>query len=261
MKLQVLISTMNQENYSILDRMNIESDAIVINQCDKNKFEEFKYKGNNIKFISLNEKGVGLSRNNALMRADSDICVFADDDVEYVKNYKEIICQAFEKNPKADFIVFNVPSTNKSRKDYIIKKWSRIYRFNCLRYGTYRFAIRTSSIRKKNINFSLLFGGGAKYSCGEDSLFIYECITKGLRVYASPNIIGSVSHETSTWFKGYNEKFFVDKGAFFTCLSKKFSKLLCLQLLIRHKWMYKDGNLTFKEAYKFMKNGIYSIKC
>ena len=68
MKLQVLVSCMHQQDYSLLEKMNIQTDAIIINQCDINKFEDIKYRNNLVKFISLNERGVGKSRNNALLK-------------------------------------------------------------------------------------------------------------------------------------------------------------------------------------------------
>ena len=76
MTLEVLVSTMYQKDYSLLDRMNIQTDAIVVNQCNENSIEKFEYKGHKIKWISLNERGVGLSRNTALMRSTADICLF-----------------------------------------------------------------------------------------------------------------------------------------------------------------------------------------
>ena len=45
--------------------------------------------------MSFTERGVGLSRNNALMRASADICLFADDDIIYENNYKEILNRYF----------------------------------------------------------------------------------------------------------------------------------------------------------------------
>ena len=42
MKLQVLVSCMHQQDYSLLEKMNIQTDAIIINQCDINKFENIK---------------------------------------------------------------------------------------------------------------------------------------------------------------------------------------------------------------------------
>lgn len=108
MSVQVLIATMNQTDHSLLKKMNIQSDAIVSNQCDFNKIEEFTYNGYNIKFISFAEKGVGLNRNNALMRADADYCLFADDDLVYVDGYPQIVENEFKKHPNADVLIFNL---------------------------------------------------------------------------------------------------------------------------------------------------------
>lgn len=261
MNLQVLVSTMHQasNDYSLLDKMNIQSDAIVINQCDRNHFEKLNYKGHAILYLSFNERGVGLSRNNALMRATADICLFADDDVRYVDGYHEIVMREYKEHPDADVIVFNVPSTNPERGTPEIKKWHRLRFYNCLRYGTCQFSIRTKSIHKANIYFSLLFGGGARYSAGEDSLFVMDCIRKGLKVYASPLIIGTVTQNESTWFRGYNDKYFIDKGALYEAMTPTYSKLMSLQFCLRHRNMFKKDKKWW-EAFNLMLRGINEYK-
>lgn len=255
MDLQVLVSTMHQTDHGLLKRMNIQSDAIVVNQCAKNEFEEFEYKGNKIRFLSLAERGVGLSRNTALMRATADVCLFADDDLRYVDNYVKIIHEAFENNPTADMIMFNVPSMNSKRPSNEINKRHRVRWFNCLKYGAVRIAMKTGKIRHANIFVSLIFGGGAQYSSGEDSLFIFEAIKKGLKIYAEPAVIGYVSQETSSWFMGYTDKYFIDKGALYACISRRWAKLLCLQFAIRHGNMFKKDK-TWMKAYQLMIRGV-----
>ena len=214
---QILLSTMNQKDHSLLDKMNIRSDAIVINQCDRNQWKEFEYKGKRIKWISANERGVGLSRNNALMRATADICLFADDDIRYIDGYEEKILKAFKEIPDADVIIFDTEIVNKTKEilnPRKIKKVQRLYVYNSMRYGTYRIAIRRDKILQKNIYFSLLFGGGARYSAGEDSLFIRECLKNKLKLYAYPLVIGFVDDSKSSWYQGVTDKYLIDKGAF-----------------------------------------------
>ena len=259
MNLQVLVSTMHQNDYNLMDKMRLQSDSIVINQCERNEIVEFEYNGNEIKFYSFAERGVGLSRNNALMRATACICLFADDDMVYVDGYKDIIIKAFKENPRADVIVFNVISTDPNRQAYQNKKRRRIRWFNSLRYGTFRIAIRTDEIRKKNIYFSLLFGGGARYSAGEDVLFIITCLKRGLRIYAEPKLIGYVSHEDSTWFKGYTDKFFYDRGVLFSAISPMWAKVLCLQFAVRKRKLFKNDKGT-KDAFKLMIQGTKELK-
>jgi glycosyltransferase involved in cell wall biosynthesis len=258
MNLQLLVSTMQQTDYSLLEKMNIQSDSIIINQCNKYQVESFEYNGNSIRFFSFAERGIGLSRNNALMRATSDIALFGDEDVIYVNNYKEIILDAFADNPMADVLIFNVPSTNPERPMHISKRKNRVRWFNCLKYGAVRIAVKTEKIKQANIYFSLLFGGGAKYSAGEDSLFIAECVRKRLKVYTNTSVIGYVTQEDSSWFEGYTDKYFIDKGIFYASLSKKWAKILCLQFAIRHyKIFIKD--ISVLKACKLMIKGTYLI--
>lgn len=259
MKLEVLVSTMKQTDHSLLEKMNIQSDVIVINQCDKYAHEQFCYKGNNVQFFHFGERGVGLSRNNALMRATADISVLADDDITYVQDYKEIILSAFQETPKADIILFNVPSKNPQRPTYNITSSRRVRWYNCLRYGAVKVTIKTEQIKKNNIYFSLLFGGGARYGSGEDSLFIFECLKKGLKIYTNPSIIGYVEQQDSSWFNGFTDKFFIDKGALYYSISRRWAKLLCLQFIVRHRAMYIH-TLSLRKAFTLMLKGIRLIK-
>lgn len=252
MKLQVLLSTMNQKDFSIVEKIGITTNAIIINQCEKNQIDTIK--NNKILFMSLKEKGVGLSRNTALQRANADICIFADDDVKYDKDYEQIIIKEFDKNPKADVIIFNIHSTNPERPEYQIKKKKRVNMFTCLKYGTSRIAIRLDKVRANNINFSLLFGGGAKYSQGEDTLFLRDCLRKRLKIYKVPECIGTISHDTSTWFRGYNEKYIKDRGAFYKAFSPRLKYLFCIQYVFRHKEFREYMNR--RKALKLMLQGI-----
>src|SRR5699024_7943537 len=160
--------------------------------------------------------GVGLSRNNALMRATADICLMADDDMIYKDNYTDIVINAFKENPKADIIMFNVP-IHKENGDTIVKvkKNERVRFYNSLRYGTVNIAFKKDSIIKKDVFFSLLFGGGARYGSGEDSLFIINSLKKGLKIYSCTEVIAEINDNGSTWFEGYNKKYFFDRGALF----------------------------------------------
>ena len=254
MSVQVLVSTMYQTDYSLLERMNIQTDAIVINQCDENKIEEFDFNGHKIKWYSLNERGVGLSRNTALMRADADILLFADDDVVYCDGYGEMIEDFFNQNHNMSFAVFNFKSLNPQRPEYIDLKDRKLKWTNCLRYGAYRIAVRRDRIYKANINYSLLFGGGAPHQAGEDNLFITNCLQKGLKGKASSLMLGTVKQEESTWFKGYNEKYYIDRGVLFASMYGRWSKIVLL--LFELKSIHKPSTIRFRQRIKLGFQGI-----
>ena len=218
MRYQLLVSTMHQSDHALCRRMNLHSDAIIVNQCGRNEIEQFRYGGHDIRMLSLCERGVGLSRNTALMCADADIVEFADDDMIFTDSYREDVLREFERHPEADVILFSVESLNPERPLQRIRSFGRISRWQALKYGCARLAVRREKLMYNGLSFSLLFGGGAKYGSGEDSLFLQDCFRAGLRVYRSPVKVADVRQDASSWFKGYTDRYFFDKGALFAAL-------------------------------------------
>ncbi|WP_159459021.1 MULTISPECIES: glycosyltransferase family 2 protein [Megasphaera] len=240
MKIQVLVATMHQRDHSLLNKMNIQTDAIIGNQCDFNSIEHFNWRDHHIAYLNFAERGVGLNRNNALMRADSEICLFADDDMAYVDGYADIVRRAFEENGDADVIIFNVYEERTTR--FKIQKRTRVGYLNYLRYGTARIAVRLKSIRMNGIYFNQCFGGGTPHCHGEDNLFLTACLDKKLKIYAVPEYIATLTNERdSTWNNGYDDKYLRDQGILYKMISPRFWKLLCLQDAIRHRSLYGRG--------------------
>lgn len=151
-------------------------------------------------------------------------------------------------------ICFNM-EVDSERATYHTEAKTRVHRWNCGRYPTYSFACKTELLHKKNITFNLLFGGGAKYSNGEDSLFIQECLKKGMKIVALPINIGREVPRPSTWFNGYTDKFFYDRGVLYRYLYGALATPMALRFLLRHKSMLLKEK-SFKEAYGLIKKGI-----
>lgn len=254
MKVEVLVSAMHQDPQKLAEKMRLSSDAVIINQCDSEDYTEFKRQGNRIRCFSLAERGVGRSRNRAMAEATGDICLFSDEDIVYEDGYEEKILAEFEANPKADMLVFNI-EVEESRRTYHIAKRSRVRFYNCGRYGAVSFALRRDRLLKAGVHFSLLFGGGAKYSNGEDSLFIKELLDRGFHIYTAPVTIGREEVRQSTWFTGYHDKFFFDRGVLYVFLYGALARPMALRFLLAHRdRLLKEK--TFFEAYEQMRRGI-----
>ena len=258
MTIQVLIVTMNQcrDDYSLLEKMNIQSDAIVCNQCDRNEFVEFFYKGHRIKWYSFAEKGVGLNRNTGLMRSTADILVMADDDMVFRDGYVDIVLDWMRKENTADVLLFDLMKNGELiSHDTKIKK---IKKHNFGKYGAARMVLRTRNIRMYGIAFNTMFGGGCPYSCGEDSLFLYDCLNKGLRLVAIPEYIAELTIlRESTWFTGLTDKFFYDKGVLYGVMYHKMGRLYSLYHCIKHRNKYTDYG--WYKACKQMFTGVKSV--
>ena len=258
--LQVLISTMNQVDHSLLDRMNIQSDAIVVNQCERNEIETFTYKGNTIKWISMTERGVGLSRNICLLNATADIILFADEDIVYQDGYTGEVISAFSSSPLADVICFNINLKNSSKnigKHRNNKRIKKLHFYNTLRYGATLIGARRKALIRERVYFSTIFGGGAEFSSGEDSLFLKDCLKARLKIYSGTYFLGDVDDSTSSWFMGINEKLLVDRGRLYSLMFKRVSTpvFIFYAFKLRKKGMrygMHDIYRMFREGQKAM---------
>lgn len=249
---------MNQTARGIAEKMNLDSDAVVINQCDRLGAEELEYNDHNVRFFSFPDRGVGRSRNEAILRADGDICLFSDEDIVYEAGYAQAVEREFENQPAADMILFNI-EIDEARRTYHIGGRKRVHWYNCGRYGAVSFAVKRESLLASGVTFSLLFGGGARYSNGEDSLFLKEFIKKGYKVYTAPVTIGREESGDSTWFLGYNEKFFHDRGVLYRYLYGRLDRVMALRYLLAHREKL-CGETGMKQAYRWMRDGIKSVR-
>lgn len=235
-KLQVLVATMGREDLSLAEQMNIRCGAVIANQAGRFRVEETETQFGTWKMISTDTRGVGLNRNIALAAADSEIILFADDDVVYRDDMPEQVCAAFRENPRADLIIFGVDILKNGQ---IIErrhlKNKRLHLWNVMRYGTYTIAARREAVVGNNITFHRYFGGGCVYGSGEDSLFLKNCLDKGLKIYSGSYVLGTCCKDVSSWFTGYHEKYFYDKGALMRHLFPRTCHVMTLYFAVRFK--------------------------
>lgn len=237
----VIVSTMNRSgddwDMRLCQSLNLNTPAVIVNQCpdiDK-KIKEYVtfHKNKSIIVINSKQKGIGRSRNQGLLEIDNDLNIvntspeekadnskyvlLADDDIRYVDDYSQLVSYYFEVL-KCDALVFNIKAKNLSDtrvKDKEITHTKRVRWYDCLRYGAVRIAVKKEFLDKHNIWFSLEHGGGAKYQYGEDSLFIHDLLKAGAKIMTVPETLCSCDYSESSWFKGYDEKFFYDMGVLF----------------------------------------------
>lgn len=251
---EVLISALLADPKALSEQMHLNSPAVLVNQCDKDGKEELSVNGFQVTVISQTGRGVGLSRNTALENAGEDYVLFSDDDIVYDAGYAEKIEKAFEENRDADLLLFNV-RVCEERRTYWTDSKKKIGRMNCGRYPAYSIAAKRESLIRAGVKYSLLFGGGARFSNGEDSLFLTDCLRSGLKIYAVPVEIGEETYRESTWFHGFNEKFFYDRGVLFAFLYRGFAPLWAFRFIYLKKNV-KFDEVPKKKAYRLIRDGI-----
>lgn len=263
-KITVLVAAMNQDNFSLIEKMRLNTPAVIGNQCNECSNKYFNFQNKKYVYINRTDRGISKNRNEALAFIDSGIVTFADEDMIFVDNYDQIIKKAFAEVPDADGIIFNLNTIGygvhgDGRR--VNKKIKRIRKYNVLNYGVTRLSVKATSIKCANIVFHEYFGSGSKYcQYGEDSIFLMDMLKKGLKIYSYPIYIADTDQTSSTWFNGYDNKFLYDKGFLFYEIFKNLAILLCIQDLIRHPYLYRNNDLTMIQALKIMRKGIYDYK-
>lgn len=258
MRIQLLVSAVNQDVAALAEKMHIQGDAVVVNQCGRYGYEEMITNRHKIQVFSMPERGVGLSRNTAMLHAHADICVFSDEDIVLCEDYEEKIRRVYRDLPDADMVLVNV-KVAPSRRTYWNEDIHRIHFRNYGRYPAYSITAKQEALLRANVHYSLLFGGGARYSNGEDSLFLRDCLKAGLKIYAHTVCIGEEVERESTWFSGYHEKFFKDRGVLYHYLYGR----MALPLSFRFLWAHRKEmcrEIPVRQAYAWMKAGVHEAK-
>ncbi len=253
-KIELSIVTTKKDSLSFAENMNFKLPAIITNQYDKYETEKL----DDIIMVTTPTVGVGINRNLGLSLSNAEYIFIADDDMVFYDDMEDTLEMAIKELPEADVIIFNFDyfkDGNKVRSR--MKSAGRINLFSCLNYGICCTLVKTKTLKKNNINFSTLFGGGCKYGSGEDSLFFLECVRKNMKVFTYIKPVGMNEYRESTWFKGYNEKFFYDKGAWIACAFPKIKHLIKWYFIFRFKKLTK---ISFKDFRKYINDGIKGFK-
>lgn len=257
MTLKVLLSAMHLESHRYIEKLNITGDAVIINQCDHISDQTIENEKQSIRFICTTDRGLSKSRNLAIKEADNDICILCDNDVVYESNYEKLILDTFNEHPEADIIVFFIERPE--RHSPIYNKITPLDFKGAMKIFSPEMAFRRQSILNNSLSFNESFGAGAKYGMGEENIFLFEALRKKLTILYAPIKIAKLMDTESTWFKGYTDKFFIDRGAGYYAMSRRLCLLLIFQFAIRKRSLYKKENSTLN-AIKMMLKGAALYK-
>lgn len=134
-------------------------------------------------------RGLSKSRNNAIKKAKGDICIVADDDVQYTNTYIDIIKEIYTNND-VDIACFKT-FKEEGKVDY--KKYPKreVQIKNIAEHtpSSIEITFRLDSLKKENTFFDEQFGLGSWLIGGEEKLFIHDCINSGLLVKFFPHYI------------------------------------------------------------------------
>lgn len=255
LSLEVLISCMNRNDFSIVEKTNISSNVLIVSQTNEEKYlEHVDQHQSLIRLKCSKDRGLSKSRNLAIKMAVADLCLLCDDDEVLFDNYSETIKNAFHKYNDADVICFAFRGLN--------KKYPRTTRkvnfFSALKISSIQIAFRRKTILEKNIRFDERIGSGVMKAGGEEGKFLHDCLRKNLKVLYCRDYIGELKPSESRWFDGFTTEYFYDRGrSTKIVLGANMSILYGLYFLFFKYNIYKKET-SFTKATIWLFKGIFS---
>lgn len=213
MRVEVLISCMFDVDHAVVKRTNIQSDAIVVNQCDFDNIEVFHIINKLgevccIKYINTTERGLSKSRNMAIRNSSADICLLCDDDEVLDDDYVKKILNVYSNNQDYDLVAFKLKNISRIFSD----KPHRIGLWQCARVSSVQISFKRSELILSN-PFREDMGAGSGNGAGEENRFLVELWKNKVRMYFVPIEIGTLlQNSNSSWFFGYTSKYHRDRG-------------------------------------------------
>lgn len=261
MVLNVLISCMHETDYSIIKRCNVQTDVVVVNQCDKDSVEEFDFynkKGKtcHAKFINTTQRGLSCSRNMAIANAWGDYCQLSDDDALFPDDHEKIILDAYSKHPNASVITFAL--IKKDQEVEYISNECKLDFIGILHTKSLQITFSLNKVREAKIRFDEKMGSGTGNGGGEENKFLLDCRRKGFDMYYIPVVIATIKPGDSKWFKGYTEKYFRDKGwSIRRSLGFVTGYLFVLYNAFNHRRTFTKDGISFVGVLKNMTKGFF----
>lgn len=255
MTIDVLISCMHQNDWSVVEQSRLRGGAVIVNQCDSNSFDETTVNGQSVRMYSTTDRGLSCSRNMAISNSKADICLISDDDEVYTNGYEELLSKSFTEYPHADVILFQVK--NDIGKTFSPKPF-RVGYISALKFASWQISFRRKSITEKGICFDTEMGSGTGHGSCEETKFLYDCLRKGLKLqYVPIEIAQLIPGSESQWFKGFNATYFINRGwATARYMGKFFATLYVTYFAIRKFPMYRH-EYSMMGAWGRMLQGIY----
>lgn len=192
----------------------------------------------------------------AIDKSNADILLLCDDDEVFVEGYEAKIIRAYQELPQADVIIFKISNRPPSFSD----KVQRLKFPKTLKVSSWQISFRRERLVETSVRFDELLGAGTGNGAEEELKFLRDCEKAKLQIYYVPEEISEVAQTESTWFDGFTEQFFYNRGATTRyILGLPLASFYALYYVVRKRDKYK-ANLTFLQALKAIFRGIKENK-
>lgn len=203
-----------------------------------------------ISVFRLDTPGLSANRNNALQHCRGDIVLISDDDITYFPEALQEIKEIYNKYPAADLIMFRTLHGDMSRfPDRPIWLTTRYPK------GYYVSSIEITMRRSRcaGLRFCTELGLGApRLHGGEDEIFVYSAIKRGLKCLYYPLTICSHPHESTGTGRTLSDGNLMAQGC---VLALMYPATCLLRILLKARRLSHAGKSSFLRALTHLTRG------
>lgn len=260
--IQVLVTTMHQVDDRKYQEMNLRTEAVIANQTNVEFEQHIQHGDNCVCFVSTKTRGLSKNRNIAIshINPSAEYIVFSDDDMVFVDDYEEIITTAFFEHPEVSAMKFNLNCI--SDRKISMKRFSSFHIANRREMGSWGvcgLVVKRELLHNCDLQFNERFGSGTENYCGEDTIFLQQLHKKRVVVGCSPMVIANIDQQESSWFVGYDSRYYTTAGM----ILQEIYPILCYLLALRstwRAWIRGKTELKWHEILACYYNGIFKNK-
>ena len=258
--IEILVSTMNRSTLDFLISMfpftHFSAFSIlVINQTTAEKLLESQYPS--VRVINSFERGLSKSRNLALDNAKGDLCILTDDDVVFTPDFEDSVIKAFNREPSIALASFRVKTPDgKLFKKYPQTRKIKLNHLDLFNIISVEMVLNKKLVHAAGVRFNENFGIGAKFSMGEEALFVNELYSKKLKIVMEPQVLVFHPKVSTTTKISIEEKYYI-QGAVCTAIFKMgYFKWVVLKLLFD----LKQKKIKLGQINRAIKSAIIGSK-
>jgi len=267
MDIDILICTYNEGITSCVDVINPfhkNIRYIISHQVTDSRYKTIPsclLQREDVLVSQINSRGISNNRNHALSLAKGDLCIIADDDVRYEIEEIERLISLYRENTSIDLIIGKI-RTYEGEPDY--KQYPqnplKISKTHIGKVSSIEISFRLKSIRKHFLKFDNRFGiGGSLFQKGEESIFLSDCIDRGLKLFYFPVYLvkhPKISSTSHTIYASNEASYF---GALAYRIFSNLAYFLLPVFMIKHHARYCQ-NISNRKYVKAFLGGIKLIK-
>jgi len=198
----------------------------------------------------INGRGLSRNRNHAINHSTADICLIADDDLDYTYEQLAAVKATFEQNEHLDIATFRFSGSEKVYPDY---EFDLRHTPKGYYVSSVEIAFRRQSIGE--LRFNEWFGLGAPIlHSGEEGVFVHQALCRQLNCHYFPITI-THHHGDTTGMRSLTPGVLMAQGAYLSIVHRA-TALMRVPLFAWRNWRLGRVKL-FPAVCHLVKGYIY----